>query len=103
MVEKLVLKEAMLRTIHASNGRLGLWKSGFELFKTNVLFGTSPKGIFEYAKEVLPTTFIARTQKYTHNTYVNVITSTGLVGSFSTIFILYKKFLYGYYKSLWKS
>lgn len=46
----------------ASNGRLGLWKSGFELFKTNILFGTSPKGIFEYAKEVLPTTFIARTQ-----------------------------------------
>ena len=76
----------------ASNGRLGLWKSGFELFKTNVLFGTSPKGIFEYAKEVLPTTFIARTQKYTHNTYVNVITSTGLVGSIPLFFFFIKSF-----------
>lgn len=65
----------------ASNGRLGLWKSGIELFKTNIIFGTSPKGIFEYAKEILPTTFIARTQKYTHNTYVNIITSTGLIGA----------------------
>lgn len=76
----------------ASNGRLGLWKSGFELFKTNILFGTSPKGIFEYAKEVLPTTFIARTQKYTHNTYVNVITSTGLVGSIPLFFFFIKSF-----------
>lgn len=76
----------------ASNGRLGLWKSGFELFKTNVLFGTSPKGIFEYAKEVLPTTFIARTQKYTHNTYVNVITSTGLVGSIPLFLFFIKSF-----------
>lgn len=76
----------------ASNGRLGLWKSGFELFQTNILFGTSPKGIFEYAKEVLPTTFIAKTQKYTHNTYVNIITSTGLAGSIPIFFFFIKSF-----------
>ncbi|GAA2900079.1 O-antigen ligase family protein [Enterococcus pseudoavium] len=75
-----------------SNGRLGLWKSGFELFKTNILFGTSPKGIFEYAKEVLPTTFIAKTQKYTHNTYVNIITSTGLAGSIPIFFFFIRSF-----------
>lgn len=77
----------------ASNGRIGLWKSGFELFQTNILFGTSPKGIFEYAKDVLPTTFIAKTQKYTHNTYVNIITSTGLVGSIPIFFFFIRSFI----------
>lgn len=68
-----------------SNGRLALWQSGIELFKSSWLFGTSPRNILTYASEVLPQTFIAKTQKYTHNSYVNILASTGLLGSVSLL------------------
>ena len=33
-----------------------------------------------YASDMLPQTFIAKTQKYTHNSYINLLASTGSLG-----------------------
>lgn len=63
-----------------SNGRLALWKSGIELFKSSWLVGVSPRNMLPYASDMLPQTFIAKTQKYTHNSYINLLASTGSLG-----------------------
>lgn len=45
-----------------SNGRFGIWKAGFLMFKQNILFGVGPsrEGIVSYAKAFLPETYVAK-------------------------------------------
>lgn len=64
-----------------SNLRFKIWNSAFEIFKTNWLFGVSPRNILPYAKAQLPKGFIAEQGFIIHNSYLNVLTSTGVVGA----------------------
>ncbi|WP_407856665.1 O-antigen ligase family protein [Enterococcus hailinensis] len=63
-----------------SNARLSIWKSAFDLFKTSMIIGISPKNIVPYAQNVIPNGYIAKIQIAIHNAYLNVLTSTGILG-----------------------
>lgn len=72
-----------------SNMRFDIWKSGIEIFETTPLVGTSPRNLIAYSKDNLPNTFISERAIVVHNTFVNVLVSTGISGfTFFIIFIL---------------
>lgn len=77
-----------------SNMRFSIWKSVFETFKTTWLFGTSPRNLVAYATEVLPNTFIAQRKFVAHNTYLNILVSTGVLGAFSIFTFFIQKAFY---------
>ncbi|MEI5994940.1 O-antigen ligase family protein [Candidatus Enterococcus mansonii] len=83
-----------------SNLRFAIWKSGMELFKTSWLFGTSPRNMIAYAKDVLPDTYIA-TNRTMHNAYLNTIVSTGILGTIP-LFAFYIKSLISIIKTVFK-
>jgi len=85
-----------------SNLRFSIWSSAFDMFKTSPIFGTSPRNILAYAKDIDPNTFIAM-REYTsmHNTYIEILVFTGVLGS-SFIFIFFIKTfinMFIYYKN----
>ena len=45
-----------------SNNRFGLWKSSFEIFQSNIWFGTSPRNLVTYAQHYLPNTILTTLQ-----------------------------------------
>ncbi len=75
-----------------SNNRLKLWKDSWEIFKSTWLFGTSPRGLHEYARDYFPTTYLAKSNLAVHNAYLNVLVSTGIFGALS-LAIFYLKSL----------
>ncbi|WP_086444922.1 O-antigen ligase family protein [Candidatus Enterococcus lemimoniae] len=77
-----------------SNMRFSIWKSAFETFKTTWLFGTSPRNLVAYATEVLPNTFIAQRKFVAHNTYLNILVSTGVLGALSMFTFFIQKAFY---------
>ncbi|MFV0559124.1 MAG: O-antigen ligase family protein [Enterococcus sp.] len=64
-----------------SNNRFALWKSSFEIFESSPIVGSSPRNIFEYAEENLPTTFIATKKQTSHNFVFYLLATTGLLGT----------------------
>ncbi len=69
-----------------TNGRLSLWLSGIEIWKTAPVFGTSHRNITPYAVENVPDTYMVDNKvsvlfDTTHNTYVDVLLAQGLVGA----------------------
>lgn len=77
----------------SSNGRLKLWASAFEIFKTRKLVGTSPRNYVEYAQEHLPNTWISLKEQTPHNFFFYLLATTGLLGTIPfTLFILVKIF-----------
>lgn len=73
-----------------SNGRFGIWKAGFLMFKQNFLFGVGPsrEGIVSYAKAFLPETYVAKTGLSLHSFVVHTLAGTGIIG-FITFFSFY--------------
>lgn len=73
-----------------SNGRFGIWKAGFLMFKQNFLFGVGPsrEGIVSYAKTYLPETYVAKTGLSLHSFFVHTLAGTGAIG-FITFFSFY--------------
>lgn len=67
-----------------SNLRFRIWLSAWEIFKKNWLFGVSSGNVVEYAKDVLPETFIAK-RSYTraHSVWIGLPLYTGTVGALS--------------------
>lgn len=63
-----------------SNARLTIWKSAFDLFRTNIVIGISPKNLVQYAQTTIPKGYIAKAGIAIHNAYLNVLTSTGILG-----------------------
>ncbi|MDR1364426.1 MAG: O-antigen ligase family protein [Oscillospiraceae bacterium] len=90
-----------------SNLRFRIWLSAWELFKTTPIFGTSPRGIVEYAKMVIPDTFIVKKNYLLiHNTYISAFVYTGILGAIFILTFLIKAFLevlFFYKKKLFKS
>lgn len=70
-----------------SNGRFGIWKNGFEMFKQHIIFGVGPsrEGIVAYAENYLPNSYVAKTGLSLHSFIVHTLTGTGLLG-FITFF-----------------
>ncbi|WP_086313932.1 hypothetical protein A5821_001481 [Enterococcus sp. 7F3_DIV0205] len=76
-----------------SNNRFGLWKSSFEIFKSSMWFGTSPRNLVTYAQNVLPNTLIAIKQQTSHNFFFYLLATTGLAGTIPlTMFLINKIF-----------
>lgn len=76
-----------------SNARLTIWKSAFDLFKTNMVIGVSPKNLVPYAQAVLPKGYIAKVGIAIHNAYLNVLTSTGILGFIPFFSFLMQSFI----------
>lgn len=79
-----------------SNGRINIWRSGWEIFTENPIFGVSPRNIPNYCLEHHPESIIVKSQKkyfQVHSFYLALLTSTGLVGfiAFITFLILAAK------------
>ncbi|MFC0277277.1 O-antigen ligase family protein [Enterococcus devriesei] len=71
-----------------SNMRFSIWKSAIEIFKTTPWVGTSPRNLIPYAQKYLPNTFIAQRLFVAHNTFINVLVSTGIFGFLLFVFFL---------------
>lgn len=68
-----------------SNGRLELWQSGLEVFKTRPLYGTGYNSFLPYTEECLPDTAAVNNPqkaKYVslHNEFVNILVYQGIIG-----------------------
>ena len=67
-----------------SNRRFAIWGSGLEIFKKNVLFGTTFSGFLPYAKENLPDTYIVNNDyldmETLDNDFMNLLVSDGALG-----------------------
>lgn len=67
-----------------SNGRISLWKSGIEIWKTKPILGTGYNSFLPYVKQTLPKTYAVHNPQgdyvSLHNAYLNVLVYQGLVG-----------------------
>lgn len=87
-----------------SNRRFDLWQSGFEIWETSPVFGTSHRAITEYARENVPDTYLVNNDlgefNSTHNLLFDILVSQGIVGAviflafvISIIVLIFKKVL----------
>lgn len=67
-----------------SNGRLDIWKSGIEVWKTSPVYGTGYTSFVPYTKEHVPDTYVVNTggSDYVslHNSFMNTLAYQGLIG-----------------------
>lgn len=69
-----------------SNRRFDLWKSGIEVWQNAPLFGISHRNIVPFALENTPETYLVNNDMVgnfntTHNTYIDILLSQGIVGA----------------------
>ncbi len=63
-----------------SNGRFSEWAQALRIFAKSPMFGTSPRNIRAFAKEHNPDTVMAKYGTPSHNGYIDVLVSTGVIG-----------------------
>ncbi|MCP1101268.1 multisubunit Na+/H+ antiporter MnhE subunit [Aequitasia blattaphilus] len=67
-----------------SNGRLDLWKSGLEVWKTSPVLGTGYNSFIPYTKENVEDTYVVNNNQgeyvSLHNGYVNILVYQGILG-----------------------
>lgn len=63
-----------------TNGRILRWKAGFQVFKKAFIFGCSPRGSVNFAKEKLKDSLVAKSYSI-HNCYIEIPAYTGILGS----------------------
>lgn len=78
----------------ASNGRLDIWKSGFEIAKTSPVYGVSFRNMTAYAEENLPKTYLVNNGegvKYDslHNAAMDILVSQGIIGIIIVLLIVF--------------
>ncbi|MCL2312008.1 MAG: O-antigen ligase family protein [Firmicutes bacterium] len=76
-----LIRDDVMYSSDISNARFRIWKNAWKIFKTSWLFGTSPRLIVDHAIKKFPSEYIATKRASIHNGYINVLVSTGLVGS----------------------
>lgn len=69
-----------------SNGRFDIWADALDVFFAKPIFGASPRGISQVAKEVAPDGVVAKYGFATHNGYLEVLAGTGILG-FGLMFV----------------
>ena len=87
-------REDVNNSADISNCRFKIWLSALELFKSRPIFGTSPRNMRAYAKAEFPSGFIAQRSYAVHNAYLDVLTSTGIIGAFMLIVFFVKYLIY---------
>ena len=92
-------REDVNNSADISNCRFKIWLSALELFKSKPIFGTSPRNMRAYAKANFPSGFIAQRSYAVHNAYLDVFTSTGIIGAFMLI-VFFVKYLICMFKFL---
>ena len=71
-----------------SNGRFDSWRQALQIFAKMPLIGVSPRNITAFAKEHNPDTVMAKSGTPSHNGYVDILVSTGILG-FVTLFAFF--------------
>jgi O-antigen ligase len=83
-----------------SNLRFKIWLSALDIFKTSWMFGVSPRNLVFYAKEVLPETYISKSEYLSiHNTHIGVFVCFGVLGVFF-FYCFYLKIVFKIIKGL---
>ena len=81
-----------------SNRRFDIWKSGFEIFKENPVFGITFRNILSFTRTEMPETYIVNNDQGDfdsfHNVVVDVFVSQGIFG---IILIVAMGILFGKY------
>ncbi len=85
-----ITRDDVSNTADISNCRFKIWLSAFEVFKSKPFLGTSPRNLRAYAKAAFPNGFIAQRSYAVHNAYLDVLTSTGLLGAVLMLIFLLK-------------
>lgn len=98
---KTLVRRDVAQNDDISNLRFTIWESAFNIFKSSWLFGVSPRNILPYAKDHLPHGFIAKQGFIIHNSYLNVLTSTGVVGAATFLTFCVKSFITAIKKISW--
>lgn len=82
-------RDDVIKNADISNCRFKIWSSASELFLSAPVFGTSPRNMIPYAKDKFPHGFIAVRGYSVHNAYLELLTSTGILGAiFIAIFFI---------------
>ena len=82
-----------------SNLRFKIWISAWEIFKRNWIVGVTPGNILEYAKSVMPRTFMAsRGYKRAHSVWFGIPLYTGICGTLC-MFGFFMKKSFGFYNN----
>lgn len=95
-------REDLKDTDDISNCRMKIWKSAFELFLSKPILGTSPRNMRRYAKGEFPNNFIGQRQYTVHNIYLDVLTSTGILGA-AVLLVFVIKYLIFIFKYLFEN
>lgn len=77
-----------------SSCRMKIWKGAFELFLSKPIFGTSPRNMRDYAKSEYPNNFIGQRGYAVHNIYLDVLTSTGILGALVLLIFVIKYLIF---------
>lgn len=94
-----IMRDDVSNTADISNCRFKIWLSALEVFKSKPFLGTSPRNLRAYAKAAFPNGFIAQRSYAVHNAYLDVLTSTGLLGAV-IMFIFLVKYLISVFQFL---
>ncbi len=71
-----------------SNGRFKKWRETFEVFQNLPILGASPRGISSAAKQINPDGSVAKFNMAAHNSLLEVLAGTGILGFLAVIGIL---------------
>lgn len=71
-----------------SNGRFKKWRETFEVFQNLPILGASPRGISSAAKQINPNGSVAKFNMAAHNSLLEVLAGTGILGFLAVIGIL---------------
>ncbi len=70
-------------SLHEDAGRLALWQRNWEVTREHLLFGTGPAGYAVYYM-----TYFPKESMSSHSNYVDVLSQTGIIGSFFFLWFL---------------
>lgn len=75
----------------SSNGRVSLWKSALEIFRTSPVYGASANNWIDYARKTVPDSYISHHGQTPHNFVLLTLVSTGLLGGIPLIIFMLMK------------
>lgn len=89
-----------------SNGRLALWESAVEIWKTSPVYGTGYTSLIPYCKENVPDTYVINNSQteYTsmHNAFLNTLVFQGSIGLI-LLFAMAGRIISYIIPSIWKT
>jgi hypothetical protein len=68
-----------------SNGRFNRWKNGLEIFCASPILGTSPRGVYAFAKDHCPETYVAKYSYSISNSVIELLACSGLAGAIAML------------------